>query len=141
MYVCVYVYVSIATSYGLDDRGVGVRVPLWSRIFLTSALVGGEWSATRPCRFTSRGKSPRYPLDRRLGVPEPVWSTWRKENSRPFRYLKSNPFSRPARSQSLYRPRYLGSLKKLRAYVITFHTKHRDISQIVQNLNIRAQIV
>jgi hypothetical protein len=23
----------IATSYELDDRGVGVRVPVWSRIF------------------------------------------------------------------------------------------------------------
>jgi hypothetical protein len=25
--------VGIATGYGLDDSGVGVRVPLWSRIF------------------------------------------------------------------------------------------------------------
>jgi hypothetical protein len=35
--------------------------------FLTSALDGGEWSASRPGRFTPQGKSPRYPLDRRLG--------------------------------------------------------------------------
>jgi hypothetical protein len=36
--------------------------------FLTSALDGGEWSASRPGRaFTPRGKDPRYPLDRRLG--------------------------------------------------------------------------
>jgi hypothetical protein len=38
-------------------------------IFLTSALVGGEWSASRPCRFTP-GKSPRYPFYRRLGGPQ-----------------------------------------------------------------------
>jgi hypothetical protein len=28
--------------------GVGVQI----HIFLTSALAGGEWSASRPCRFT-----------------------------------------------------------------------------------------
>jgi hypothetical protein len=38
-------------------------------IFLTSALLGGEWSTSRPGRFTPRGKSPLYPLDRRLGGP------------------------------------------------------------------------
>jgi hypothetical protein len=37
-------------------------------IFLTSALVGGEWSATRPCRFTSRAKEPRSMVDPRAGV-------------------------------------------------------------------------
>jgi hypothetical protein len=37
---------------------------------LTSALVGGEWSASLPGRFTSVGKSPRYPLDRSLGGPQ-----------------------------------------------------------------------
>jgi hypothetical protein len=31
-----------------------------------SALVGSEWSASRPGRFTPRGKSLRYPLDRWL---------------------------------------------------------------------------
>jgi hypothetical protein len=37
--------------------------------FLTSALDGGEWSASLLGRL-SRGKSPRYPLDRRLGGPQ-----------------------------------------------------------------------
>jgi hypothetical protein len=36
--------------------------------FLTSAIVGGEWSASRPGRF-----SPRFPLDKRLGGPQ-HWS-------------------------------------------------------------------
>jgi hypothetical protein len=45
-------------------------VDVYIHIFLTSALVGGEWSASRPCRFIHRGKSPRYPLDRRLGGPQ-----------------------------------------------------------------------
>jgi hypothetical protein len=38
-------------------------------IFLTSALDAGEWSATRRCSFTPQGRSPQYPLDRRLGGP------------------------------------------------------------------------
>jgi hypothetical protein len=41
MYYCMFIVlgtsrdsaVGIATSYGLDDRGVGVRVPVGSRIF------------------------------------------------------------------------------------------------------------
>jgi hypothetical protein len=41
-----------------------------STVFLISTLVGGEWSASRPCCFTYRGKSPRYSLDRMLGGPQ-----------------------------------------------------------------------
>jgi hypothetical protein len=37
---------------------------------LTSALDGGELAASRPSRFTPQGKSPWYPLDRRLGGPQ-----------------------------------------------------------------------
>jgi hypothetical protein len=37
--------------------------------FLTSTPVGGEWSASRPCRFTTekRAPPPRYPQDKRVG--------------------------------------------------------------------------
>jgi len=38
--------------------------------FLTSALDGGEWSASRPGRALTPGKDPQYPLDRRLGGPQ-----------------------------------------------------------------------
>jgi hypothetical protein len=39
------------------------RVNVYIHRFLTSGLFGGEWSASCPCRFTSRGNSPtRYPL-------------------------------------------------------------------------------
>jgi hypothetical protein len=37
---------------------------------LTSALDGSEWSASRPGHFNFWGKSPWYPLDRRLGGPQ-----------------------------------------------------------------------
>jgi hypothetical protein len=38
-------------------------------VFLASALVGGEWSVSRPGRFTPT-ESLRYPLDRRLSGPQ-----------------------------------------------------------------------
>jgi hypothetical protein len=46
----------------MKTRGSGGIAPT----FLTSALDGGEWSASRPCRFSS-GKGPRYQLERGLG--------------------------------------------------------------------------
>jgi hypothetical protein len=46
--------VGIATGYGMDDRGVGVRVPVWSRIFS---------SPRRPDRpsFLSNGYGELFP--------------------------------------------------------------------------------
>jgi hypothetical protein len=40
--------VGIATGYGLDDRGVGVRVPVGSRIFLFSASCRPVLGSTQP---------------------------------------------------------------------------------------------
>jgi hypothetical protein len=37
---------------------------------LTSALGGGEWSASCPCCFTCGERAPQYSLDRRLGGPQ-----------------------------------------------------------------------
>jgi hypothetical protein len=48
-------------------------VKIYLHVFLTSALDGGEWSASRPGRFTPGGKSLRYPLERRLDGPQ-SWS-------------------------------------------------------------------
>jgi hypothetical protein len=38
-------------------------------IFLTSALVGGEWSASRHCRFTPGEKAP-VPIGYEAGWPQ-----------------------------------------------------------------------
>jgi hypothetical protein len=38
-----------------------VEVDVQIHIFLTSAIAGGEWSASRPCRFTP-GKEPPVPI-------------------------------------------------------------------------------
>jgi hypothetical protein len=43
--------------------------------FLTSALEGGEWSASRPGRALPRGKEPPVPTVQEAGwAPEPVWT-------------------------------------------------------------------
>jgi hypothetical protein len=42
-------------------------VEVYLHAFLTSALDGGEWSASCPGRFTPRKKEPLVPIGRRLG--------------------------------------------------------------------------
>jgi len=39
-------------------------------LILASVLDGGEWSASRPWAPYTHGKSPWYPLERRMGGPE-----------------------------------------------------------------------
>jgi hypothetical protein len=51
--------------------------------FLTSAVGRGVWSASRPGRALPTGKHPRYPLYRRLGVPQ-SWSGHRGYGKNPF---------------------------------------------------------
>jgi hypothetical protein len=67
---------------------------------LTSALDGGEWSASRPGRFTARERAPRYSFDRRLGGPQSR-SGYDVEEKIPIPRRNSNP-DLPARSQWLY---------------------------------------
>jgi hypothetical protein len=40
--------VGIATGYSLDDRVVGVRVPVGSRIFTSSHISDRRWGSTQP---------------------------------------------------------------------------------------------
>jgi hypothetical protein len=83
-------------------------------IFLTSALAGGELSASRSCRFTTGERAsgthwvggwvgPRAGLDN---------ADKRKFLTLPG--LELRPLGRPARSQSLYRLRYPGSTSAVR---------------------------
>jgi hypothetical protein len=44
------------------------EVDVLIHIFLTSALLGGEWLVSLPGRFTPGEKTP-YPLDKGLGGP------------------------------------------------------------------------
>jgi hypothetical protein len=69
-----------------------------SHIFLTSALVGGEWSASRPCRFTHwlggwvKPRASRDDLVKRQFLILPR--------------LELRPLGCPASNQSLYTIRY-----------------------------------
>jgi hypothetical protein len=50
--------------------------------FLTSALDGGEWSASRPGRALPPGKDPPVPIEQEDGwAPEPVWTQRLEEKS------------------------------------------------------------
>jgi hypothetical protein len=51
--------VGIATGYGLDDRGVGVRVPLGSRIFSSPRLPDRLWDPPNLLSNGYRGFFPR----------------------------------------------------------------------------------
>jgi hypothetical protein len=53
------------------------------KTFLTFVLNGGEWLASHLGNFTPWGKSPRYPLNRRLAgwVPLSVWLLWKRKKS------------------------------------------------------------
>jgi hypothetical protein len=80
--------------------GVDVQI----HIFSTSTLVGGEWSTSRPGRFTPGTRWIGGWVNPRAGLDD--------VDSRKFLTLpglEPRTLSLPARSQSLYRLRYPGS--------------------------------
>jgi hypothetical protein len=79
------------------------------RIFLTSALAGGEWSGSSPGRFTPGERAPGTHwiggwVDPRAGLDV------KKRKFLTLPGLELGTRGRPARTQSLYRLRYSGSL-------------------------------
>jgi hypothetical protein len=84
------------------------EVDVWIDIFLTSVLVGGEWSASLPGRITPGERAPRTHwiagwVDPRAGLD----NVEKKKLALPE--LELRPLRRPARNQSLYRLRYPSS--------------------------------
>jgi hypothetical protein len=73
-------------------------------------LVGAEWSHSRPCRFTRRGKRSHYPLERRIGRAQKL-SGIRAEGKicSPFQKSNQNSSAIQAAAWSLHRPSSLGS--------------------------------
>jgi hypothetical protein len=51
--------VGIAAGYGLEDRGVGVRIPVGSRIFSYPRLPDRLWGQTNSLSNGYRGLFPR----------------------------------------------------------------------------------
>jgi hypothetical protein len=81
-------------------------VDVYIHVYLTLALAGGEWLASRPGRFIPGKRAPWYSLDTRLGRPQNRSGRRGEEKILdPTGTRTLNP-GRPARSQSLYRLRY-----------------------------------
>jgi hypothetical protein len=93
-------------------------VDIETHVFLTSALGGGEWSASRPCRFTpgERASGTHWIggwVDPRAGLDD---VEKRKFFTLPG--LELRPLSRQDRSQSLYRLCYPSSIFCLVSYLM-----------------------
>jgi hypothetical protein len=76
-----------------------------TRPFLASAQDRGEWSASRPCRFTP-GENPLHPSDRKLGGPQRRSGHCGEDKI--LHCPESNPT--PARSSTLCRQSYPDSI-------------------------------
>jgi hypothetical protein len=84
-------------------------VDIQNYIFLTLALVGGEWSASLPGRSTSGEKAPGTHLIGGWVGPRTGLDEMEKRKFLALPGLEIRPLSRQARSQLLYRLRYPGS--------------------------------
>jgi hypothetical protein len=77
---------------------------------MTSALDGGEWSASLPGRVLPPGKGPPIAIGQEaVWAPEPVWMQRLEENPLPLPWIESRSPGRPARSQTLYSLSFPGS--------------------------------
>jgi hypothetical protein len=85
-------------------------VEVWIHIFLTLALVGGEWSASHPCRFTPEERAPGTHWIGGWVGPRAGLDDVEKRKFLTLPGLELRLLGRPARSQSLYRLLYPGSL-------------------------------
>jgi hypothetical protein len=79
------------------------EVDVWIPVFLTSALVEGEWSASRPGHFNPGERAPGTHW--RGGWVDPITGLDDVEKRKilPLPGLELRPLGGPARSQSLYR--------------------------------------
>jgi hypothetical protein len=82
-----------------------------SVVLLTSALAGGESSASHPASFTL---GDRAPVTHCIGgcIGPTIGLDVERRKIFPLLGLELQPLGRPASSQSLYRLRYPGSLVK-----------------------------
>jgi 2-polyprenyl-6-methoxyphenol hydroxylase-like FAD-dependent oxidoreductase len=93
----------VTEHYTLKTYG-GVDVEV--RFFLTSALFGGEWSASRPACFAPGERVPGTHWIGGWVGPRTGLDDMEKWKFFPPPGLELRPLGRPARSQSLYRLRY-----------------------------------
>jgi hypothetical protein len=99
---------TVLVQYSTTKTYGGVHV--YSHVFLTSALVGGEWSASHPGRFTLEGRAPGTHWIGGWVGPTASLDDVEKGKFLTLPGFELRPLGHPASSQSLYRLRYLGSL-------------------------------
>jgi hypothetical protein len=99
----------------------GVNVQIY--IFVTSALAGSEWSASRPCRFTPEERAPGTHclggwVDPRAGLDD-----LEKRKFLTLLGLELRPLGHPAHSQLLYRLHHPGKIKAVHSFnmSVNFH--------------------
>jgi hypothetical protein len=80
-------------------EGVDVKI----HFFFTSALAGGDWSASRPGRFTAGERGPGTHWIGGWMDPRASLDDVEKRQFLTLLELELRPLGRPARSQSLYR--------------------------------------
>jgi hypothetical protein len=85
------------------------RVDVEVLSFLTLALVGGEWSDSRPCRVTPGKKATGTYWVRGWVGPRAGLDEVKKRKFLTLPGLELRHLGRPALSQSVYRLRYRGS--------------------------------
>jgi hypothetical protein len=84
-------------------------VPVQTHTFLTSAVAGGEWTASRTGRFTTRERAPGTHCIGAWVDPRSGLEDVKKRKFLSLPGLELRPLGRPACSQSLHRLRYPGS--------------------------------
>jgi hypothetical protein len=105
-------------------------VDVQNQVFLTSVLLGGEWSPSSSGRFTS-GQDLRYPLDRMLGEPQSRSGLHAEMKIITHTgYSNSGFLDHPTLSQSLYRLCY-----PLKNSVISSRIEPATFRLVVQCLN------
>jgi hypothetical protein len=112
------------SSVSVAYVGVDVYVPHFLDL-------GTSWRwvvSFTPQPLYPRGKSPRYPLDRRLGGPQSRSGHVQKRKSLTLPGLELQPLGRSARSQSLYRLRYPGT-------EVNYFSSYRTLSAIRQTVS------
>jgi hypothetical protein len=84
-------------------------VDIQNHVFLTLALVGSEWSASRPCRFTPSERTPSIHWIGGWVGPRASLDGMEKLKFLTLLVLELRLLSCPVHSQSLYRLRYCSS--------------------------------
>jgi hypothetical protein len=84
-------------------------VDVYIHIYVTSALAGGEWSASHPCCFTPGERTPPTHCIRGWVDPRAGLDDLEKRKLLTLLGLELQPLGLPACSQSLYYLRFSGS--------------------------------